>query len=282
MSKVRKPMKRLVFNEGLSKFVAEDVNIKTTSGPKGHVVVKNLLGETIYEGLNKVVIAGSAFTASKHFKISAEAMTPSYNEILGLEHTIKEPAPNGVRDDEKVYLFAVGMDGCGPTPKEVYPVNYTSWISPDGLIPFRYQPVNNDLTPADRKKYFGRKLIERDGRIAYYFKKFESISDTIQQRYLDGTPIDENVYTSERTDEVETFVRMHLILNREDCRDFFNLTVGQEESRVSSLSILTAWKKNINGIDYYQDIRPLTKFHFPVESLIDNSKGLDITYTLYY
>lgn len=282
MNKIRRPMKRLVFNEGMKKFVKDDANIVSTNGPKGHVEIKNLLGEVIYEGDNKVVIAGSAFTASKHFKIGLDARTPSYNEILGLEHTSKDPAPVGIRDEEKVYLFAVGTDGCGPTPKEVYGVKYTSWISPDHLVPLRYAPVNNDLTPDDRKRYFGRKLIERDGRIAYYFKTFESVSETVQQRYLDGTPIDENIYTSERTDEVETFVRMHFIISREDCREFFNQTVGQEESRLSSLSILTAWKKNINGIDYYQDIRPLTKFHFPVESLIDNSKGLDITYTLYY
>lgn len=280
MSKIRRPMKRLVFNEGLSKFVKDDASIQAT-GPRGVVTVKNLLGETIYEGVNKVVIAGSAFTASKHFKIGVEAKTPSYNEILGLENTIKDVSPK-TRDDEQVYLFAVGIDGCGPTPKEVYPVKYTSWISPDNIVPLRYQPINNDLTPNDRKKYFGRKLIERDGRIAYYFKTFESVSETVQQRYLDGTPIDENIYTSERTDEVNTFVKMHFIINQEDCRDFFNLTVGQEESRLSSLSILTAWKKNINGVDYFQDIRPLTKFHFPVESLIENSKGLDITYTLYY
>ena len=38
----------------------------------------------------------------------------------------------------------------------------------------------------------------------------------------------------------------------------------------------------INGKEYYQDIRPLTKYNMPNEQLIELSKGLDIVYQIYY
>lgn len=272
-------MKSIVLNDRQK---TKDYSIISKTGPRGEVIVRNLVtGEEIYKGLNKVVIAGSAFLASKLFNITPEIMTPSYNEILGLEKSVQETTTDGVRKGEQVFLFAVGFDGCGKTAKEVKPVKYNSWISPDFLVPFRYQPINNDLTPSERTKYFGRKTIEADKRIAYYFKKFEN-QPTFKQVYLDGTPIDENVYTSDRTDEIESVIELHLIVNQDDCRDYFNQTIGREESRLSSISILTAWAKEVNGITYYQDIRPLTKYHFSTEDLIENTKGLDITYLLYF
>lgn len=271
-------MKKLILND--SKLVRDEDELSIAkNSPKGHVILKNQLGETIYEADNKIVLAGSAFTACKHFGIKPPVYTPSYNEILGLENSVT--SIEGTKPMEKVYLFAVGFDGCGKTAKEVKPVNYSSWITPDYLIPLRYQPLNNDLKSSEREKYFGRKLIEADQRIAYYFKAFED-KPVFTQQYLDGTPIDENVYTSERTDEIESIVELHLMITQDDCRDYFNQTIGAEESVVNSISILTAWEYNVNGVKYYQDIRPLTKFNFPNESLIDQSKGLDITYLLYY
>jgi hypothetical protein len=37
-----------------------------------------------------------------------------------------------------------------------------------------------------------------------------------------------------------------------------------------------------DGFVYYTDVRPVTKFNFPNESLISTSKGIDITYYTYY
>ena len=237
-------------------------------------------GEVIFEGSNKVILAGSAFTAAKHFNISPRAKTPSYNTVLGLDNTVSEPFnEEGVRREEQVYLFAVGTNGCGLANSQVYDVDYSKWIAPEHLVPFRYQLATNDLNPDLRDKYFGRKTY--GDHIIYYFKAFETKPE-LKQQYSDGTPIDENVYLSNRIDEIETFVETQLKITKEDCRDYFIATTGINDARINSISLLTAWKKTIGGYDYYQDIRPLTELHFPNEPLIDVTKGLDIIYQIYY
>lgn len=236
--------------------------------------------ELLFRGKNKVLVGGSAFTAAKHFNIKPNAMTPSYNTVLGLENSVNEPYEGeGIRKEEQVFLFAVGTDGCGDENSQVYNVDYTKWIAPESLVPFRYQLDTNDLGNYMRDKYFGRKVI--GNRIAYYFKAFDT-QPVFKQQYIDGTPIDENVYLSNRLEEVESFVEINLKVSKEDCRDFFVATTGINDARINSISLLTAWAKEIDGHIYYQDIRPLTKLHFPNEALIDTSKGLDIVYHIYY
>lgn len=236
--------------------------------------------ELVFRGSNKVIVGGSAFTAAKHFNIKPKSFTPSYNTVLGLENSVNEPYNElGIRKEEQVYLFAVGIDGCGDENSQVYNVDYTKWIAPENLVPFRYQLDKNDIGGYMRDKYFGRKVI--GDRIAYYFKAFET-EPVFKQQYTDGTPIDENIYLSNRTEEVESFVELNLKITKEDCRDFFMATTGINDARINSISLLTAWAKEIDGQTYYQDIRPLTKLHFPNEALIDTSKGLDIIYHIYY
>ena len=71
-------------------------------------------------------------------------------------------------------------------------------------------------------------------------------------------------------------------ITKEDCRDFFISTVGIQSAKINSISLLTAWKKVIDGYVYYQDIRPYTKYNFSNEHLIEISKGIDFIYQLYY
>lgn len=272
-----KEMTKLVIND----FKLSSKKEKTSFSPTGYAILNDMEGNPIYEGPNKIVVAGSAFTASKHINANPPVWTPSYNEVLGLENSEYVPTVDGVRKGEQIFLFCVGTGGCGKTPKEVKPVRYDSWIDSDNIVPFKYQPMSHDLNSVERQKYFGRKVMENNKRVAYYFKKFENKPE-IRQQYLDGTPIDENVYTSARTDEIETFIELHLIVTQEDCKEYFDQTVGREEASLSSISILTAYETKVNGQVYYQNIRPLTKYNFPIESLIDSSKGLDITYFLYY
>ena len=255
----------------------DTVNVQRTD-----ITIKNSdTGEVIYEKLhNKVIVSGSAFTAAKHFNITPSVFTPSYNTILGLDQSVNEPFTGpGIRREEQVYLFAVGTDGCGEQASQVYDVNYSKWIAPESLVPFRYQLDSNDLGLYLRDKYFGRRIM--GNRIAYYFKAFESAPE-FKQQYIDGTPIDENVFTSARVDEIESYVELNLKITKEDCRDFFRATTGINDAKVNTISLLTAWKKTIDGVVYFQDIRPLTKLNFPNEALIDDSKGLDIIYHIYY
>lgn len=233
----------------------------------------------IFRRSNKVIVPGSYYTASKHFGINPPIKLPTYNATLGLDGV--QALTDREEREALVVLFAVGIDGCGPESSQVYDVDYTKWISPESLVPFRYVFDDNDLSATLRQKYFGRKKIGGTDKIAYYFKAFET-TPTMHQQYIDGTPIDENIYVSDNDMDVETYVELKLTITKDDCREFFSATTGINDAKINTISLLTAYPKEMNGYTYYQGIRPLTKLNFPNESLIDLTKGIDITYHIYY
>lgn len=265
-------------------------------------VVDHETGETIFEGRNKVIFQGSCFTARSHFDFGTAGyadVVPSYNTMMGLEGNIVEQAPAGA--SEKVYLFCVGTDGCGPEAAQRYPVDYTKIMLPRDLvtdvslgymIPFKFRTTNNDLNASERNKYFGRREEQLQAssskRIAYYFKEFESDPKLVRE-YVDSTTItaDTNLYYSTKTTEAQCYVEMRLKISKDDFREYFAATVGGNEAKWNSVSLCTAWKSKYTdktGTEWpcYQNIRPLTKLHIPNESLIDTSKEFDIIYHIYY
>lgn len=255
--------------------------------------IKNLeTGEVIFKGLkNKVIIPGSGLIARKLFDIYTPEVTPSYNSVFGesmytpvTEDRGDEVELNGTRatkDNPKVLLFCCGIDGCGSENSQVYPVDYRKWIDPKDMVPFRYQVGTNDITDSLRETYFGRTKINGGEYLAYYFKRFDT-DPVIVQQYIDGTPVDGNIFTSSKREEAETYVEINLKITKEDMRDFFNATTGVDTSRVNSISLCYGYPvKDSDGHIYYKDIRPLTKLHFPNEPLIDQTKGIEIIYHIY-
>ena len=246
---------------------------------KGEVIFKEIgTGKPVLTLHNKVIIAGSQFIAQKLFDLPELVALPTYNEALSLDESVAHgTTPNNV---PKACLFCCGTQGCGSENSQVVPVQYTNWIKPySDLVPFRYQLKQNDLSDADRAKYFGRKTL--DDRFAYYFKAFES-DPKMYMRYVDGTVIDANLYDSTNTTDAETFVEMNLRITKDDFRDYFRATTGINDARINSLSILTAWYTEGSGYKWYQDIIPTTQLNIPNESLIDLTKGIDITYHIYF
>lgn len=235
----------------------------------------------LFNEWNKVILPGSAFTAMKHFKdLHIPVKTPSYNVSLGLDE-IRSVSDKQERLDNYVYLFAVGTGGCGPENSQVFDVDYSKWIAPQDLVPFRYQLGNNDLASDKRELYFGRKDLPEADRIAYYFKGFDT-DPVFKQQYIDGTQIDENVYISDNTMDIESYVEIKMSVTRSDCRDYFIATTGINDAKINTISLLTAVPVLINGYTYYQNIRPLTKLNFPNEPLIDLTKGIDFIYQIFY
>ena len=247
-------------------------------------------GEYIFKGLkNKVIIPGSGLIARKLFDIGTEEVTKSYNAAFGDAMytpatddypTSIDPVTLATKDDHKVLLFCCGIDGCGSENSQVYPVDYRRWIAPEDLIPFRYQLGTNDITDALRETYFGRTAINDGEYLAYYFKRFEG-TPTLVQQYIDGTPVDENVYTSPKLDSAETYVELNLKITKDDIRDYFVATVGIDEARINSISLCSAYPVEEDGFLYFKEIRPLTKLNIPNEQLIDVTKGIEIIYHIY-
>lgn len=249
-----------------------------TGRMRGEALITNpATGKTVFRK-NKIILPGSILTATKLFDVSSPVTTPSYNTALELDNTLSTTDPE---TDPKVFLFAVGIDGCGSESSQVYDVDYSKWIAPESLVPFRYQPITNDLSDSMRETYFGRKTFMDLGYIAYYFKKFDQ-DPVFNIQYVDGTPVDNNIYTSSNDNEVEAYVELIFSVSKEDCRDFFMETTGITTANISSISLLSAWAKEINGQIYYQDIRPITKLNIPKEPLQDLSKGLNIVYHIYF
>lgn len=262
---------------------------------KTSIDIKNLeTGEVIFKGLkNKVIIPGSGFIARKLFDITGEEITPSYNEAFGAamytpevdsipedsEYDVKTLA---TKDNQKVLLYCVGIDGCGSENSQVYPVDYRKWLQPVDMVPFRYQVASNDLSKELRETYFGRTEIHASNGdyVAYYFKRFEGMPTLVQQ-YIDGTPVDSTIYTSPKIHSVETYVELNLKITKEDIRDFFMATVGIDEARINTVSLCSAYPVEENGFIYFKDIRPMTKLNIPNEQLIDVTKGIEIIYHVY-
>ncbi len=218
----------------------------------------------------------------------------------------------------RVCLFCVGIDGCGIEASRVYKVNNTKWIAPTGyarydpgtgtidgnitncLIPFRVTPSKTeDLTINERETYFGR-LINSDGSIGYYFKKFDT-TPTLIRRYEDGssnlnTPSTLDVWKDTRASEAEVVVQLKMSITPDDCREYFERTTGINTAKINCISLCTAVPySGRDSADYamnddaktqvrtfYTDIKPFSRFNFPNSPLIDTSKGIDIEYYLYY
>lgn len=247
-------------------------------------------GEIIFKNLkNKVIIPGSGFIARKLFDISSEEITPSYNTAFGsaMYTPTADTAPTTIdaktvatKDNHKVLLFCCGIDGCGTQNSQVYPVDYKKWIATENLIPFRYQLGSDDISDDLRESYFGRTEINDGEYIAYYFKRFEEVPTLVQQ-FIDGTPVNADIYNSVKTESAETYVEMNLKITKQDIRDYFVATVGIDEARINSISLCSAYPVEENGYLYFKDIRPVTKLNFPNEQFIDVSKGIDIIYHIY-
>src|SRR5574344_314082 len=229
----------------------------------------------IFRGCNKIILPGAGFTARSHFNISNKEITPSYNTALVLENSVVE-TPSAA---EKTYLFCVGTDGCGTENSQVYEENYAKWIDQDAIVPFRYPLAATDISDSLKSTYFGRKVTDK--YVGYYFKKFETDPEFTQQ-FIDGTPIDSDIYTNSYSIEVESYVEINLAITPDECREFFIANTGINSARINAISLCTAWPKTVNGLLTYQDIRPLTRLNIPNEALIDLTKGIDIIYHIYY
>ena len=203
----------------------------------------------------------------------------------------------------RVCLYCVGIDGCGIEASRVFKVHNTKWIAPYGyadyndgtggnntynhidncLIPFKYKTYDADLSTAYRKQYFGRSLY--NNTIAYYFKTFDELPKIIRRYADDSTDLSnvDDVWKDKRASEAEVVVQLKMSISATDCREYFGKSTGVNDSKINTISLCSAIPYlNSAGLLEYADIRPFTRFNFPNEALIDTSKGIDITYYLYY
>lgn len=279
--------KKLVFEKNgisadgaiLSSGAANAIYNRLGMGPKGtRVIVKNLDTGEEQVTHNKVLLAGAQWTAAMHWGLEDIITLPSYNTDLQLDEPTDIVSADNMR---KIRLFCCGTNGCGLEMSQIYDVDFTKRIQPQYMIPFRYQKVDNDLSEVMRKTYFGRKTIN-DEYFAYYFKKPQTDAQMFAQ-YIDGTPIDENVYNSQNKMEAELYVETVLMVTKDDFRDYFINTTGINTARFNQFSLCNAYEvTDSEGHIWYRDIQPVTQVNISTEPLIDLTKGVEITYQTYY
>ena len=261
--------------------VTKGVLERMAGGPKGtRIFVRNLDTGEVKEFHNKTLISGAQWTAGMQWGLDDIIKFHTYNQDMELDSPVESDI---VKTDSKrkICLFCCGTGGCGVEASQVYDVDYTKRIQPAKMIPFRYQPIDNDLAPSMRERYFGRKTVNNE-YYAYYFKTPETTAQMYAQ-YIDGTPIDANVFNSSNRTEAEFYVQTILLITKDDCRDFFINTTGINTALVNQFSLCQAWKvTDKDGNTWYQDILPVTQFNMNNEPLIDLSKGIEITYQTYY
>ena len=308
-------------------------------------------GKPLFRGSNKVLATGSEFNALKDFlfndigvwnELEPLKQFKSYDDVLdlkypttmyalrtgamggGLFESVTYPASGSdnvskiyERYTKRVFLFCVGIDGCGIENSRVYKVHNTKWIAPTGyanydpgngvidtsvtncLIPFRVVKKKDNLSilednSVNRRLYFGQKSTTENSQemISYYFKSFDS-TPTLIRRYADDSSelsSISDIWKDTRLSEAEIVVQLKMSISPSDCREYFELLTGTNNAKINTLSLCTAvpYTDSSDGSIaygdtlYYRDIKPFTKFNFPNESLINTSKGIDITYYLYY
>ena len=116
-------------------------------------------------------------------------------------------------------------------------------------------------------------------------KIFEELTTTIRRSADDSTDLSnvDDVWKDDRASEAEVVVQLKMSISVSDCREYFGRSTGINDSKINTISLCTAVPYlNSEGLLEYADIRPFTRFNFPNEALIDSSKGIDITYYLYY
>ena len=213
----------------------------------------------------------------------------------------------------RTYLFCVGIDGCGIENSRVYKVRNTKWIAPYGyakydtgvglidenikncLIPFKWVSASAQTgadAAVDKTKYFGRSKFNdstaMSNYIGYYFKGFDASPRLIRRYEDDSTSLSniDDVWNNDRLSAAEICVQLKMSISQSDCRDYFKATVGNTASaKINTISLCTAVpysNDTVNQSVVYRDIRPFTKFNFPNESLIEDSKEIEISYYLYY
>ena len=200
-------------------------------------------------------------------------------------------------------MWGIGIGGSGEAFGSVRDVKfYEREIGQNGyttqMIPFRVTPAAID--DVDSKYYLRKKMIypntsSTDAFYSYYAKEFE-VEPFIRTLLRDGaegedgSEVTDGVHDRQPTYEIETFVEMHLKLEKSDAREYFEYNGNIEQARINTIGLFTGRKVAIDiqdstghkvGTRYdYKDVKLFSKFNFDNEALV-NKKEINFTYRIY-
>ena len=254
-------------------------------------------------GVQGPIILDSMYT--KHgMGAPDEAAVPSYlvpvNENIEGSATLRESiyAPGHL-----VQLVGLGITGTAENNITKHKVGYRETDlemtinSADGvldcaMIPFRYTEA--ELDPNERQKYFGKKLDTSTGKVAYYYKRYESfpeIKHIWRSRDDNGKTSDilatnDTIWDYSRDDALKSLVEIHFTVTEDDVKEWFKFKWGQPESaRFNTIALFTGRyteQAKADGEQFgdYCNVRLFSKAVISTEPL-DLAKNLDFIYRVY-
>lgn len=249
------------------------------------VLFENLEDEFGNPILKKVsentVVLGGAILALEHLGgIDANFKPSTLNTILGIN---KDVQYDGERPT--VLLFGLGIGG---SEIEFGSINAKDIKDRDipNMVPLRVS-TDPQLEGDDAGKYYMRKLGEDGVTYSWYCKEFnEALKISSHWKNAasddeDGDEILADVYASQSTDEIETFMEIKIYLNIHDVREYFEHIGALDQARYNTLGIYTGNKIVLeDGTTDYVNVRLFAYTNFNNKDLTQKTESL-YTYRIY-
>jgi hypothetical protein len=275
------PENLLSLNDKLNADDSLSFAVEQSKGFKTDIRGFNELGEELFRTENSIVLGGALFVLEKVFGVSSPLTVDYLNNIMGIA-TNGTPVTDIYPKDTKVCLFGVGTGGSGDSITSVKPVKFQEREVLD-MIPFR--ATANALASTDVPKYWFKKDLG-NGRKGYYLKKFEANpqikvlwKDAVGDE--DGTTVEAGVHNSTRTEAIETFVELVLKINKNDCREWFEINGNVEQTRINSIGLFTGIESTLaDGSKDYKQVKLFSKLNINNE-MLTLAKDLTIVYRIY-
>lgn len=203
-----------------------------------------------------------------------------------------------------VQLFGIGITGTAENNITVHPVGYretdiemvvkTADGNVDGImLPFRY--TESELSPIERRKYFGKRVDETTGKTGFYLKRFESFpeikhiwksSDELGSKNNEIEANNDTIWDFSRDDALKSLVEIHFEITTDDIKEYFNYRLDQPEAaRFNTLALFSGrysevGKPSSEQFGDYCNVELFSKLNIPTEH-VSLEKDLQFIYRIY-
>ena len=228
---------------------------------------------------NDLLVTGAVFMSEKNNNMRSTFQTVPLDLELGVHTNDEIVVDHTTIANEKICGLMIGNGGCGDTYNTVYKVNRASRSVP-GMIPFRVVPVDKDLDPTDREKYFLRVI--KDDYVYYYGKKFD-IDREINVQFEDGTTVPTDVDTTVVNKFIKTFTKYRVTVDQRDVREYFKITQGSTlRSLINSIGLVTGYPGlAADNFEEFFNVRGTTTLNMENQELKDSESTITVIYRLF-